>query len=117
MRILFLALSALLLYGSSASAISRNTVMTCAKAFAVHPWTLSTANRTASCSSGYQSPLHEGDYMGLPYDWGGWAKLSDFDKQIEQGYGAGSMPEDGSLSCTTGHDCSGYVSRCWQLTT
>ena len=51
--------------------------------------------------------------QGLPYDWGGYMSLFQFDQQIAQGYGAGSFPEDGILSCTAGVDCSGFVSQIW----
>lgn len=51
--------------------------------------------------------------MGLPYDWGGYMTLFQFDQQINAGYGAGSYPEHGVLSCTAGVDCSGFVSKAW----
>jgi hypothetical protein len=54
-----------------------------------------------------------GDYIGLPYDWGGYMTLFSFDQQIDAGAGAGSYPEDGVLSCTAGVDCSGFVSKTW----
>lgn len=98
---------------SPAGAISRDEVMARAKAYAYHPWTCTVANLTASCDTGYQSVHVPGDYMGLPYDWGGYMTLFQFDQQIAQGYGAGSYPSDGILSCTSGVDCSGYVSKCW----
>jgi uncharacterized protein (TIGR03382 family) len=96
-----------------AGAISRDEVMVRAMAYAYHPWTCTTANLTASCDAGYQSVHVPGDYLGLPYDWGGYMTLFQFDQQIAQGYGAGSYPADGILSCTSGVDCSGYVSKCW----
>jgi MYXO-CTERM domain-containing protein len=96
-----------------AAAISRDEVMVRAKAYAFHPWTCTTANLTASCDGGYQSVHVPGDYMGLPYDWGGYMTLFQFDQQMDQGYGAGSYPSDGILTCTSGVDCSGFVSKCW----
>lgn len=96
-----------------AGAIDRDEVLARAKAFAYHPWTATAANMTASCSGGYQSVYSPGDYMGLPYDWGGYMNLFQFDQQIASGYGAGSYPADGILSCTSGVDCSGFVSKAW----
>lgn len=96
-----------------AGAISRDEVMVRGKAFAYHPWTCTAANLTASCDGAYQSFLVPGDYLGLPYDWGGYMTKFQFDQQIAQGYGAGSWSSDGILSCTAGLDCSGYVSKCW----
>ncbi len=98
---------------TSAQGITRDEVMVRAKAFAYHPWRCSTANLTASCDAGYQSVYVVGDFMGLPYDWGGYMTLFEFDQQIAQGNGAGSYPSDGILSCTSGLDCSGFVSQCW----
>ena len=98
---------------TSASAVTRTEVLIKAKAFAYHPWTATSANTTASCKAAYKSIYSPGDFMGLPYDWGGYMSLFQFDQQIAQGYGAGSFPEDGILSCTAGVDCSGFVSQIW----
>jgi hypothetical protein len=94
-------------------AIPRSEVLVRAKSFAGHPWRATSSNSTASCSSSYKSVYSPGDYVGLPYDWGGYMTLFEFDQQIAKGYGAGSYPDDGVLSCTAGLDCSGYVSKCW----
>lgn len=94
-----------------AAAITRNEVLSRAKGFAYHPWTATDVNLTASCNGAYQSIYVPGDYMGLPYDWGGYMTLFDFDQGILSGKGAGSYPEDGILSCTVGLDCSGFVSK------
>jgi hypothetical protein len=91
--------------------------MTRARAFVYHPWRLTTDNLTAWCDTGYYSEYVLGDYMGLPYDWGGFVSLLDFDLHIADGYGAGSYPSDGVLSCTTGLDCSGFVSQAWNTAT
>ncbi len=97
----------------SASAISRSEVMARAKAFAYHPWTCTAPNTSASCNAAYVSAYVPGDYVGLPYDWGGYMGLFEFDQGIAQGKGAGSYPDDGILSCTVGLDCSGFVSQAW----
>ncbi len=111
-----LALSiALALSLQTAQAIPRQTVISRARAFATHPWRCTSANLTASCvPAGYQSDFIVGDHAGLPYDWGGFMTLHEFDTQIAEGYAAGSHSDDGVLSCTSGLDCSGYVSQCWR---
>jgi len=96
-----------------AHAITRDEVLTRARAFAFHPWRMASANKTASCNTSYESVYQTGDYVGLPYDWGGYMGLWEFDQQIAQGYGAGSYPGDGVLACTAGLDCSGFVSQSW----
>ncbi len=110
-KVVFIAV--LLFPAARADAITRDRVMAEAKAFAFHPWRLTADNLTASCDAGYVSPYMAGDYVGLPYDWGGYKTLFQFDRQIEEGYGAGSPPGPDVYDCTTGLDCSGYVSRCW----
>ncbi|MFH1132489.1 MAG: hypothetical protein V1754_14225 [Pseudomonadota bacterium] len=94
-------------------AITRDQTMARAKAYSFHPWHCSQANQTANCAVNYKSVYFVGDYVGLPYDWGGYMTIFEFDQQIAQGYGAGSYPADGVLSCTAGLDCSGFVSKCW----
>jgi hypothetical protein len=98
---------------SPAQAITREQVIARAKAYAYHPWRCTAANLTASCSSTYRSAYVPGDYLGLPYDWGGYVTLFEFDQEIARGAGAGSYASDGVLSCTTGVDCSGFVSKAW----
>lgn len=113
--LLFTMLLGGLLAPTQAGAISRQEVMVRAKAFAYHPWTCTSANLTASCAPTYQSEYVVGDYLGLPYDWGGYMGLFTFDQAIAQGAGAGSYPSDGILDCTVGLDCSGFVSQAWDV--
>lgn len=98
-----------------ASALTREEVMVRARAYAIHRWSSTAQNQTASCSGAYKSLFPAGDYVGLPYDWGGYMSLFTFDQQIAQGLGAGSQEYDGVLACTTGVDCSGYVSSVWGI--
>jgi MYXO-CTERM domain-containing protein len=93
-------------------AITRDEVITTAKAFVYHPWRCTNANLTAPCSSTYHSLFEPGDYIGLPYDWGGYMNLFEFDQQIAQGDGAGSPYNGDILDCTAGVDCSGFASQC-----
>ncbi len=104
----------LFLATSSLFAVDRDTVIQIAKSYAEHKWTCTTANTRANCAPSYKSDYTPGTYTGVPYDWGGYKTISEFDNEIKNGYGAGSHSKDGVLSCTTGVDCSGYVSKCWQ---
>lgn len=99
----------------SANGAERGEVMARARAIALHPWRMETQNLTAECSAAYESDYVPGDYVGLPYDWGGYMTLFQFDQNIDAGQGAGSYPEDGILACTAGLDCSGFVSQAWQI--
>jgi hypothetical protein len=96
-----------------AHAVTRTEVMLRAHAYATHPWRCAAANLSGTCGGTYQSEYTVGDQMGLPYDWGGYLSLFDFDQKIAQGYAAGSPAADPVLDCNIGVDCSGYVSLCW----
>lgn len=52
----------------------------------------------------------------IPYMWGGFSSLSDFYSGITYyNYYAGDIHTSGVSSYAVGVDCSGFVSRCWQL--
>jgi len=56
--------------------------------------------------------------VGVPYKWGGFSSLSQFDQGIADGKLAGHIPTSGKSAATmkaVGVDCSGLVSRCWRL--
>ncbi len=99
----------------SAHAIPREDVLDNAARYASHVWASTSANQDATCTDGdYESDYPPGTYTGLPYDWGGYVTLDEFDAQLEDGQGAGSHSWHGVLSCTTGVDCSGFVSMIWE---
>jgi len=80
-------------------------------------WTCSTDNTKASCKSSYKSYYKVGKYVGEAYKWGGFDTPEQYLTKISKGYGAGSYSSDGVLSCVTGIDCSGFVSRAWHQST
>ncbi len=96
-----------------AAAVTRDEVIDLAADYAFHSWTCTAANQSVDCSNSWASDYGQGTHTGLPYDWGGYKSLTQFDAEIAQGYGAGSHSWHGILSCTTGVDCSGYVSQLW----
>lgn len=98
---------------AAAFAIEREDVLDQAADYAFHPWTMTAVNETAGCSSTYVSDYTAGSYRGLPYDWGGYYTLDEYDQAIADGLGAGSHSWHGILSCTAGLDCSGFVSQVW----
>ena len=56
--------------------------------------------------------------VGVPYQWGGAVRLTDFDAGLAAGKYAGHLPAKGEIRVSkhaVGVDCSGFVSRCWQL--
>ncbi len=112
-------LVAILLFSISLSALERGPAILIGDTYTREHWSCSAANTTGasqSCPSGYSSYYSVGDYIGVPYKWGGFDSIDQFRDKISQGYGAGSYSSDGVLACVTGVDCSGYVSRCWEQT-
>ncbi len=105
---------ALALMAAPALAVDRERVLDNAVEYTTHTWTMTEENLTADCSSSYESQYSPGTWVGLPYDWGGYMTTETFDEQIAAGYGAGSHSWHGSLSCTAGLDCSGFLSMVWE---
>jgi hypothetical protein len=107
------ALASVTALAGSASAVTRDEVMTRALSYASHPWSATTQNQTATCSPAYVSLDPPGDYVGVSYNWGGYQSLFEYDKNLQAGFGAGAQETDGILACTAGVDCSGFVSMAW----
>ena len=56
--------------------------------------------------------------VGMPYCWGGFTSLEGFHDELAQDLYAGHVPAVGNArgsNRTIGVDCSGLVSRCWNL--
>lgn len=97
-----------------ASAVPREDALQTAAEYTTHVWSMTAVNETASCSDDYESDFTAGTHVAVPYDWGGWYTLAEFDDAIADGEGAGSHSWHGVLSCTAGVDCSGFVSQVWE---
>lgn len=61
--------------------------------------------------------------VGVPYQWGGYSTLPEFDRGIREGKAAGDVYTDAKRAAlddavsadAVGIDCSGFISRCWKL--
>jgi hypothetical protein len=61
--------------------------------------------------------------VGVPYQWGGFSTLTEFDEGVKKGRAAGDVYtsakraalDDAVSKEAVGIDCSGYISRCWKL--
>jgi hypothetical protein len=61
--------------------------------------------------------------VGLPYKWGGFDTIRSFDQGVRNGKAAGDLynaekRRKGGAAVSAqavGLDCSGFISRCWQL--
>ncbi len=102
----------------AAAPITRERILANAASFAEHLWTCSLDNQFGgtACHSDWLCDYQaDTTYLGLPYDWGGYVTLDEFEQDLIDGKGAGSHSEWGVLECTTGLDCSGYVSQVWEV--
>ncbi len=97
-----------------AAAVTRDEVVDLARDYCYHEWDCTAANLSVDCSNSWSSDYSVGTYIGLPYDWGGYYTLPEYDAALADGEGAGSHSWHGILSCTAGVDCSGFVSQIWQ---
>ncbi len=52
----------------------------------------------------------------IPYMWGGFSSLAQFDNGLANSRYAGDINTNGVSAYCIGVDCSGFVSRCWQMT-
>jgi cell wall-associated NlpC family hydrolase len=122
------------------SRVTRAEVLTTAMRYAAHPWTGTAANvkhgpdakgiridtpdityQKAGAVPGYWIPgaLNH----GLPYQWGGFSTPAEFDRGLAAGFAAGDVYTsekraqlyDAVSTEAVGIDCSGFVSRCWNL--
>ncbi len=110
------ALALTMLLSGPTHAVERSDCLTLALEYVNHEWVCEEINMTGvDCPEGYLSDfcLEPGEYVGLPYDWGGSFTLEGFDEGIAEGKAAGSHSSDGVLECSVGVDCSGFVSQLW----
>jgi hypothetical protein len=56
-----------------------------------------------------------GENAKIPYMWGGFSTLAQFTSGLQNGRYAGDINTAGVSNYAVGVDCSGFVSRCWQL--
>ncbi len=103
-------------------ASSRFTALKRGESYVYHQYyctakNISKNNVTAPDGDVVRTPgwLVEGWNAGVPYKWGGFHTLNFFDTALRAGYYAGDINTAGVTSYATGVDCSGFVSKCWQL--
>ncbi len=120
--------------------LTPQSCMAVAEAYRTHVWMPTSANvkhardadgisvdtpdtgyRPGSSCPGYWTPGHGA--LGIPYQWGGFCTPAEFDAGVRAGLAAGDVYTaekrrllDAAVSRhACGIDCSGFISRCWQL--
>ncbi len=109
----------------SYSQITDTQVLSNAQTYLNHTWTASSDNIVVeeNCSGNIVNTppwVQVGSNTSIPYCWGGFSTLNDFDYYLTQGSSAGDDHTDGGWAgsgCAVGLDCSGFVSRCYGLST
>ncbi|MCS7208213.1 MAG: fibronectin type III domain-containing protein [Fimbriimonadales bacterium] len=104
-----------------ASCVSRTTMRSAVDSYINNSSALNNTNINGSCAY-RQKPRYlgsAGTYSSVPYDWGGFDLPSHFNSAMAQNRQAGDISADtsGDVACSRGVDCSGFVSRVWQLGT
>ena len=104
----------------AASCVTRATMTSADQGYRNNSKYLSTTNISGACA-GRTAPRYlaaAGTYSSVPYEWGGFDTVATFNGQMSPGTGkAGNINTANVLGCSFGVDCSGFVSRVWQLTT
>ena len=105
------------------SGASRTQALRIGETYVLHQYECSNSNLAATAVTApdgdvVQTPgwLVVGINARVPYKWGGFSTLTQFDAGLTNGRYAGDINTDGVSSYAEGVDCSGFVSRCWQLT-
>lgn len=104
---------------SPLACITRDTMISTGSGYTSNSKYLSSTNTDGTCS-GRGKPRYlggAGTYSSVSYDYGGFESVSGFNAYMSPGtYQAGDIDTAASESCSKGVDCSGFVSRVWQLT-
>lgn len=97
---------------------TRNDANNLAWDYYENKWYCSYANYARSCPDNIRPRYitsYNRYYSSVPYKWGGWHTISQFNSAMSNGKDAGDIDTSAVSSCTYGVDCSGFVSRLWQL--
>ncbi len=111
-----------------------------AERYRTHRWTATARNvkhgtdtagiRVDTPDAGFANPgsfpgwwVTNGVNVGLPYQWGGFSTPEEFDAGVSAGLAAGDVYtlekrarlDDAVSREAVGIDCSGFISRCWNL--
>jgi len=101
---------------------SRVTALKIGESYALHQYTckaqnLSPQNVSAPDGDVVRTPtwLVVGRNARVAYMWGGFSSLAQYDAGLQAGKYAADINTAGVSSYAVGVDCSGFVSRCWQM--
>ncbi|MCE1188543.1 MAG: hypothetical protein LWX56_05320 [Ignavibacteria bacterium] len=110
-------------YDKGISAVAdRATALRTGETYVNHRYTCTASNLApskvrAADGDTIQTPprLVVGANAEIPYKWGGFMTLSTFDAGLSSSKYAGDIDCNSSSSYAVGVDCSGFLSKCWGL--
>ena len=102
---------------------SREKALQIADTYVQHEWNCRSVNLTNGVVTAPDgNKIRTADWIKIgtnrkiPYKWGGFDLLTAFDSGLlDDKYAGDTYTDGGGTSYARGVDCSGYVSRCWQL--
>jgi len=104
------------------ASVTRNEALAIGDTYVKHVWTAAANNLTngrikdpAGVDIETPSWLVVGQNTKIPYKWGGFWTLAGFDQGLLDGKYAGDIATSAVSQYCVGVDCSGFVSRCWKL--
>jgi len=107
---------------SISSSVTRNEALATGDTYVQHIWTAEAKNLTngritdpGNVEIETPSWVKIGQNIKIPYKWGGFWTIAGFDQGLLEGKYAGDIATSGVSSYCVGVDCSGFVSRCWKL--
>ena len=100
---------------ASASSVTRAEAVEIGDEHTRHIWTATAANIGTTSTVTTPEWIQIGENVSIPYKWGGWNTIAQFDA----GIAAGKLAGDRNTSVvdwgnSVGNDCSGLVSICWK---
>ncbi len=108
--------------GNILTAASRAAALRIGESYALYKYNCSSNNLAPTDVQGpdgdmVRTPswLIVGENAKIPYMWGGFSTLAQFSSGLKNGRYAGDINTAGVSGYAVGVDCSGFVSRCWQL--
>jgi hypothetical protein len=106
----------------SLSVASRTLALRIGESYVLHKYfctaaNLTTSDKTAPDGDIVRTPLWlmVGENARVAYKWGGFNTLDQYDVGLKSGNYAADINTNGVSSYAVGVDCSGFVSRCWQM--
>ena len=97
-----------------AGSVTRAQALITADEYVTHTWSATSSNIGTTSTVTTPGWIQVGQNQRIPYQWGGYSTIAQFDQGVAAGKYAGdintSVPD---LSNAVGADCSGFVSICW----